>query len=307
MKAVITGAGGMLGGALLRSSQKRLGFQVIPLTRKDADLRNRLVVKEVLGQIMPDVVLHTAARVGGIQANLSGPFEQLSENLAIDNNVIGVSAELGVRNLLYVGSSCMYPKDFRQPLIEEDILAARLEPSNEGYALAKIAGSKLCEYLSARGDFNYKTIVPSNLFGPYDNFHPSSSHLVASIIRKVYLAKCSGEATIGVWGTGKALREFTYVEDVANWIWDSAHDISALPPLLNLGSGTDHSVDEFYRMVMDAAGYRADLVHDSSKPEGMMAKLMDSGLAKSKHGWSPQTDIRDGIAKTYEWYVEHHA
>jgi GDP-L-fucose synthase len=222
----------------------------------------------------------------------------------MDANVITQSIKNQVTNFLYIGSSCMYPKDFRQPLVESDLLKAPLEPTNEGYALAKITGSKLCEYASRSKGLNYKTIIPSNLYGPGDNFDPLSSHLLASVIRKVDQAKDQGINSVEVWGAGLARREFSFIEDISSWVSHIIPDIGALPDYLNVGLGKDYTVNEFYEIASEVIGVSLILEHDESKPEGMKVKLLDSTLAKTGHGWNPETGIKDGINKTYEWYKQ---
>lgn len=303
MKVLITGAAGMLGSALLRSFEASENHEVLPLTRADLDLRSKSDFENQLANFRPDLVIHAAAKVGGIQANISHPVEFLADNLQMDTNIITASLAHGVENLLYIGSSCMYPKDYRQPLEEADILKAPLEPTNEGYAIAKIAGSKLCEYASKSLGVGYKTIIPSNLYGPGDNFNPSTSHLLASVIRKVHEAKISNSAEIEVWGSGNARREFTFIDDLSEWIVESSAVLRELPSVLNVGIGIDYSINEFYQTALDSLGVRASLRHDLSKPEGMHAKLMDSSIARQQYGWSPKTDLKTGIAKTYEWFL----
>lgn len=303
MRVLITGAAGMLGSALLRVFKLKDEHTLLPLTRNDLDLRNKSDFERQVKSFRPDFVIHAAAKVGGIQANISHPVEFLAENLQMDTNVITTSLNEDVLNLLYIGSSCMYPKDYRQPLLESDLLKAPLEPTNEGYALAKIAGAKLCEYASQSVGVAYKTIIPSNLYGPGDNFNPKSSHLLASIVRKVHEAKTSKSDEIEVWGSGNARREFTYIDDLSAWVVSNAQRLSDLPPLLNIGLGVDHSVNEFYEVAMDTIGYRATLKHDLTKPEGMQSKLMSSKLARERFNWNPQTDLKTGITKTYEWFL----
>jgi GDP-L-fucose synthase len=304
LKVLITGAAGMLGSNLLSVISRLEDAEVIGLTRSDLDLRDQKAFESILTSQKPEIVIHAAAKVGGIQANIKNPYDFLASNLSMDTNVIQSSLNAGIKNLIYIGSSCMYPKDYRQPLIERDILAAPLEPTNEGYAIAKIAGSKMCEFASSSLGVNYKTIVPSNLYGPGDNFNPGSSHLLASVIRKVHEAKEAQLSSIEVWGSGSARREFTYVTDLASWISGSLGDIGSLPSVLNLGIGVDYSIDEFYIAAMEALNYRVPLVHDKSKPEGMMAKLMDSSLATNSHGWNPATDLLTGITQTFEWFIK---
>lgn len=305
MRVLITGAAGMLGSALNRSLLSSGHHETLGLTRADLDLRDHSAFDAILKSFKPEVVIHAAAKVGGIQANIEKPVDFLSSNLQMDTNVINASLANEVQNLVYIGSSCMYPRDYRQPLVESDILQAPLEPTNEGYALAKIAGSKLCEYASSSMGVNYKTIIPSNLYGPGDNFNPGTSHLLASVIRKVHEAKVSGSKGIEVWGSGNARREFTYIDDLAHWLTGSLTSLEALPARLNVGIGMDHSVNDFYLTALSALGVAAELKHDLSKPEGMQAKLMDSTLARMSFGWAPSTDLASGIASTYQWFLEH--
>lgn len=305
MKILVTGSAGMLGQALVRSMSSDPTFQILTLERKNFDLRDRSALESYLQKNKPDVVVHAAAKVGGIQANIASPVDFLASNLQMDTNVITSCIDNGVKNLLYVGSSCMYPKDYRQPLSESDLLQGPLEPTNEGYALAKITGSKLCEYASRSLGVNYKTIIPSNLYGPGDNFSELHSHLVASVIRKVHKAKLDGKKTVQVWGSGLARREFTFVDDLAYWVSSMAGSLDQLPSYLNLGIGSDLSINEYYEVASDVIGAKIEIENDLSKPEGMMAKLMDSSLAQQQCGWSPQTDIFTGIKMTYEWYLKN--
>jgi GDP-L-fucose synthase len=303
MKVLITGAAGMLGSALLRTFESLENHEILPLTRADLDLRSKTDFEKQLRNFSPDLVIHAAAKVGGIQANISHPVEFLADNLQMDSNIITTSLANDVESLLYIGSSCMYPRDYRQPLVESDILQAPLEPTNEGYAIAKIAGSKLCEYASKSLGVSYKTIIPSNLYGPGDNFNPGSSHLLASVIRKVHEAKVNRSNEIDVWGSGNARREFTYIDDLSEWIAGRASSLNELPPVLNVGIGVDYSINEFYQTALDSLGVSAELRHNLTKPEGMQSKLMDSTLARESFGWSPKTDLNTGIAKTYQWFL----
>jgi GDP-L-fucose synthase len=304
MKIVVTGSGGMLGSAILRSLNSREEHNAIGLTRADVDLTNRAAVEAAIIELNPQLVIHAAAKVGGIQANIDEPIEFLNTNIEIDSNVILSSLSAGVSGFIYVGSSCMYPRNHRQPLVESDILAGELEPTNEGYALAKIVGARLCEYASKSRGVSYRTIIPSNLYGPGDNFNPTTSHLLASVIRKVHEAKISRSKSIDVWGSGEARREFTFIEDLANWLSSAVSKMERLPQYLNLGFGRDYSVNDYYRAAMQVIEYEAELRHDHSRPEGMRRKLMDSSLARKVAGWNPQTDIEKGIEMTYKWYLQ---
>lgn len=300
VKIVVTGAGGMLGRALIAAiTSARPDDHVVPLTRHDADLRDQDAVRHFFETARPDLVLHAAARVGGIAANIAHPTAYLAENLAIDSHVIESAREFGVTDLVYFGSSCMYPRDYRQPLVEDDMLAAPLEPTNEGYAIAKIAGSKLCEYISREHGLNYRTLIPSNLYGPHDHFGSAASHLVAAAIFKAHEAKRSGAASIDVWGDGTARREFTYVGDLASWVAGNLDHVQNWEPRMNVGYGDDHSVLEYYRFALEAVGYDCQLITDPSKPAGMHQKLMDSSLAATRHAWHPNTDIKTGMKLAY--------
>lgn len=303
MKVMITGAAGMLGRSLTNQWQViRPDDQVVPITRTQVDLRSSPDTARIVRDAAPDLIVHTAARVGGIQANMADPTGFLLDNLLIDSSVISAALESEVKKLIYIGSSCMYPRDFRQPLVETDILAAPLEPTNEGYALAKISAARLCSYASAQYGREFRVIIPSNLYGPYDDFAPQHSHLVAASLEKVHRAQASQAPTVEIWGTGTARREFTFVVDLADWLIRSVDGMALWPDVMNVGCGEDHSVGEFYEMAKEITGYRGRFVHDLSKPEGMARKLMDSSRAR-QHGWNPSTSIRDGMAQTYRHYL----
>lgn len=303
MKVLITGSNGMLGSALRQTFQKSSRFEIICWTRSSVDLLDGPLVKKRLIELKPDLIIHTAAVVGGIQANINHPVAHLAENLLIDSSVMLGALSANVENVLYVGSSCMYPKDYRQPLLEKDILAAPLEPTNEGYAIAKIAGSKLADSISSEYGLNYRTIIPSNLYGPGDNFSDLSSHLIAAVIRKTMDAKKNSDSSIEVWGDGTARREFTFIYDLANWVVLNAGNISKLPAKLNLGAGIDHSINTYYQTAMEVCDYQVPLTHDLSKPVGMKSKLMDSSIAREYFNWRPATSLKLGMAQTLEYYL----
>jgi GDP-L-fucose synthase len=303
MKVVVTGANGMLATSVREQwSALRPDDEVIGISRAEVDLRDRAATFELLSSIRPDAIIHCAAKVGGIAANVAKPTEFLLDNLLLDSAVIGGAIDLGISKLLYIGSSCMYPRDYRQPLVETDILAAPLEPTNEGYAIAKIAGSKLCEYASRELGLTYRTIIPSNLYGPKDDYTTGRSHLIAAAVSKVHDAKLSGSPTVEIWGDGTARREFTYVGDLAIWLVGQIDNIASWPSVLNVGCGYDRTVTEFYELARDIVGYDGEFVYDTSKPTGMHQKLMSSAVA-SGFGWDPRTDLRDGIGRAYEVFL----
>lgn len=294
----------MLGSSVARFAALEPGLEVALWDRSVVDLRDTRRVSDFLREASPDVIVHAAAKVGGIHANIAHPVEFLAENLMMDSNVLLGALEHSVPNFIYVGSSCMYPRDYRQPLIESDILAAPLEPTNEGYALAKISGSRLASYVSREYGLNYKTIIPSNLYGPGDNFDAKSSHLVAACLAKVHSAKVKGQTSIDVWGDGLARREFTFVDDLSQWLVRALPSMHTWPDLMNLGLGKDYSVNEFYEAAMTAVEYKVDLAHDLSKPTGMQQKLMDSSLAMETCEWRAETDIELGMKATYLNFLE---
>jgi len=279
------------------------GSRLVPVGRKEADLSDQVRTRELLHEVAPTVVVHCAARVGGIAANAADRAGFLMDNLQVDTNLLSAAYEQGVRRVLYIGSSCMYPKDHRQPLVEGDVLAGPLEPTNDGYALAKIAGASFCRLASAERGVDYRVLVPSNLYGPGDDFQPGRAHLVAAALGKAHAAVTSGAPTLEVWGDGSARREFTYVDDLADFMIGSLDRLADLPPLLNVGAGVDHSVADYHRYAAEVTGFAGDLEFDVSKPVGMRQKLMSSALAEP-FGWSPSTAIREGMALAYADYLE---
>ena len=294
MRVLLTGGSGMLGRALSRVAGD---VELLMPARGALDLADRAAVAAYCGDMGVAAVVHGAARVGGIQANIDDPVGFLADNLAMNDGTIMGAHAAGVTRFVFLGSSCMYPRDHRQPLVEEDVLAAPLEPTNEGYALSKITGAKLCEYISRQyPDRFYRTLIPCNLYGVDDHFGSVASHLIAAIVTKVVAARDAGADSVEIWGTGRARREFLYVDDLARFILSALPRLEAFPDLLNVGYGTDHSVDAYYRMVADVAGYRGGFHHDTSRPEGMQQKLMSSARAAAL-GWAPAIPMAEGLAR----------
>lgn len=303
MKIWVTGANGMVGRALVSAvGHLRPKATLLAPRRKELDLTDRSEVRAWFDANHPDVVIHAAAKVGGIQANMADPVGFLSENASINLNVIEESRQAGVQRLLYLGSSCMYPKDFAETLVEENILQAPLEPTNEGYAIAKILGAKQCEYASRQFGLAYRTLIPCNLYGVNDHFDPASSHLVAATIRKVHEATLDGHRPVEIWGDGSARREFLYVQDLADFCVEVLDRLDLLPQTLNIGYGTDHSVLDYYQATAKILGYEGKFVFDASRPVGMKRKLMDSSRAAS-HGWKPRTTLEEGLRLTYGYFL----
>ena len=301
MRLLITGGTGLLGSALSRVG-RQAGIDVISPTRNALDLKDDSQVRKFLSENRPDSVIHSAALVGGISANIAHPVDFLSENIQVDNNILRSCDEFGIQRLIYFGSSCMYPTNLPNPMTVDQLYSGKLEPTNEGYALAKLVGSKHVQYVSKTKKVDWRVFISSNLYGPGDHFEPERSHLIAAIIRKVVEAKINHSLSIEVWGDGHARREFTYVEDLAKFTIASLDKLNTLPIMMNVGSGVDYSVFEYYSFVMDALKVRADLELDISKPVGIPQKLLNVMAARS-HGWNPETNISVGLAATINWYL----
>lgn len=300
MKLLITGANGMLGRSLVNHAQL-VGHEIYSPTRNELDLSNRDATLLYLKKHQPEAIIHTAARVGGISANIQNPLPFLTENIQIDSNLLMAARNTKVSNLIYIGSSCMYPKNLSHPMKENEILTGELEPTNEAYALAKIVGSKIAQLTHEIDSLNWRTVVLSNLYGPHDHFEADRSHVLAAIIAKTFAAKTSQAKSIEMWGDGTARREFTFVEDVANFLIQSLTNLKMLPSIMNLGTGVDFSIRDYYTFVMSELDFKGELIADLSKPTGMRQKLMDNSLART-YGWKPTTDIHAGIKKTINWY-----
>jgi GDP-L-fucose synthase len=294
----------MLGRAVHTALAQRADVDVDAPRRTELDLMDAAAVREYVDRGAFDIVVHAAAKVGGIGANIADPAGFLLDNTAINTSVLGAALGCGVPRLLNIGSSCMYPRDFRQPLRVDDLMQGPLEPTNEGYALAKLMAERFCNYASAEHGVIYRTVIPSNLYGPFDHFEAERAHLVAAAIAKVHRALADGSDSVEVWGDGTARREFTYVHDVSSWIADVIDRLDLLPVTMNVGYGTDLSVREYYETVAEVLGFTGRLAFDTSKPAGMRQKLMDSSVAR-EHGWAPSTDLRHGIEATYAFFQTH--
>lgn len=303
MKVLITGATGMVGMSLQKALRTHNHWQLICPNRQALNLLHPKAVVDYLQHHQPDMVIHLAARVGGIQANLLNQTEFLSENILINTHVIEGARLSGVRSLLYIASSCMYPKNY-DLLSESDLLCGSLEPTNEGYAFAKIGGTLLCKYIHTQYGLNYKTIVPCNLYGPYDHFDLMKSHLIPAMIYKIYHAMLNKQTEVTIWGEGTARREFMYVDDLATFIILAMNHITSLPPIINVGLGYDYSVNEYYHMGATILGFQGNFKHDLTKPSGMQRKLLNIELA-NQLGWRAQTTLQAGLQKTYEYFLEN--
>lgn len=304
MRVLLTGGSGMLGRAIRRLAPEAAPKKtIIAPSRRELDLSNHAETVRFIRDGRFGLIIHAAARVGGIAANIAEPVNFLLENLEINANVLRGAREEDVPSLLFIGSSCMYPKDFPTILSEKHLLAGPLEPTNEGYALSKITGAKLCEFIASEDKRAYRTLIPPNLYGPGDHFEPARSHLLAAALHKLHQAKTFEETKVEIWGDGTARREFVYVDDLAHFILRSdAASISKIPQYLNVGYGIDYSVSDYYRMAALVVGYRGTFRHNLEAPTGMKHKLIDSQLAY-RYGWSAPTSPPIGLAMAYKDYL----
>ena len=275
----------------------------------ELDLRDTAATQQFVSQIKPDIVVHAAGRVGGIQANILNPVDFLVTNTDMGRNVILSAYKTGVPYLLNLASSCMYPRNAANPLSENLILQGELEPTNEGYALAKIFASRLCEYVNRENVKNgysanrYKTLIPCNLYGRYDKFEPEHSHLIPAIIHKIHLAKVEGLEEVEIWGDGTARREFMYAGDLADAVMKSLNEYDQISDVMNIGLGYDYSINDYYQIAAQVIGWNGKFVYDTTKPVGMKQKLVDI-TRQSKWGWKPSTSLALGIHKAYKFYLE---
>lgn len=302
-RILLTGGSGMVGRNFLDHPAMD-EFDLLAPRSNELNLLDFKAVEAYIYAQSPDIVIHAAGRVGGIQANVREPVRFLMENLDMGRNIIWAARSTGVKRLLNLGSSCMYPRNAPNPLHEDMVLKGELEPTNEGYALAKVVTARLCEYISREDSaFKYKTLIPCNIYGRYDKFDPAHSHLVPAIIHKIYEAKLSGAAPVEIWGDGTARREFMYVGDLADCLVESVRRFDTLPDTMNVGIGEDASINEYYEIVAEIIGYDGQFRHDLTKPVGMMRKLVSTQKAQA-WGWCAETSLRDGIAKTYDYYLQ---
>jgi GDP-L-fucose synthase len=304
-KIFVAGQRGLVGSAMIRCLERE-GFNNLPKRdRSELDLADEGAVRRFFAQEQPAVVILAAAKVGGIKANNDFPVEFLLDNLRIQNNVIHAAHEVGVRKLLFLGSSCIYPKFAPQPIPETALLSGPLEPTNEAYAIAKIAGIKLCQAFSREYGANFISALPTNLYGPNDNFDLETSHVLAALLRKAHEAKIRKERKLIVWGSGKPRREFLHVDDLASACLFLLEKYDS-PEIINVGCGEDLSVRELAELICDVVGFDGELAWDTAKPDGTPRKLLDITKLRGL-GWQPAIPLRDGIAQTYEWFLKNRA
>ena len=297
----IAGHRGLVGGAMVRYFESRGQPNIIVRSRQGLDLGDSDAVREFFSSTRPEAVVMSAAKVGGIQANNNFPVEFLLENLRIQNNVIAASFEAGVKKLLFLGSSCIYPRLAPQPIREDSLLSGPLEPTNKPYAIAKIAGIELCQAYSREYGVNFISAMPTNLYGPGDNFDLDSSHVLPALIRKAHEAKINNQPAFPVWGSGLPRREFLYVDDLADALAFLLENYDS-PEVINVGCGNDVTIRELAEIVSEVVGFKGELIFDPSKPDGTPRKLLDTSRLE-KLGWTPRVSLRDGIEQTYQWYL----
>ena len=279
-------------------------FEVIAPGSDELDLSDFVATRRFMADVKPDAVIHSAGRVGGIQANMANPVDFLVTNVDLGRNVILAAREAGVNKLLNLASSCMYPRNATNPLGEDLILKGELEPTNEGYAIAKVFATRLCQYISRENSsLHYKTLIPCNLFGRHDKFSPAHSHLIPAIIHKVHQAKQHGHAAVDIWGDGTARREFMYAGDLADAVLRGIADFEQVPELMNVGLGHDFSINEYYAVAAEVIGWHGEFVHDTTKPVGMKQKLVDIDRQRN-WGWMPTISLREGIYQAYQYYLQ---
>jgi len=301
----VAGHRGLVGAALVRRLQREAGVQLLLRTRAELDLTDQAAVRAFFATERPQQVYLAAAKVGGIHANDTYPADFIGENLAIQTNVIDAAWRSGVQKLLFLGSSCIYPREAPQPMREDCLLTGPLEPTNQWYAIAKIAGLKMAQAYRIQHGFDAICAMPTNLYGPGDNFHPDNSHVLPALIRKFTEAVATGQDAVTIWGTGQPRREFLHVDDLADaCVFLMAHYSASEP--VNIGWGEDITIAELARLVADATGFRGQLRFDTSRPDGTPRKLLDVSRLHAL-GWRPRIDLRAGITSTIDWYRGMHA
>lgn len=311
-KIFVAGHRGLVGSAIVRKL-KNEGYQNLVLkTRQELDLCDKKAVESFFKTEQPEYVFLAAAKVGGIQANNTYPADFIIQNIEIETNVITSALQVGVKRLLFLGSSCIYPRECPQPIKEEYLLTGQLEPTNEPYAIAKIAGIKMCESINRQHGTDFRSLMPTNLYGPGDNFHPENSHVIPGLLRRFHEAKVRGDKYVNVWGSGRPRREFMHVDDLASacvYIMNLDKDIydNFTQPMLshvNVGVGKDCSIKELAETIAEVVGFDGEICFDTSKPDGTPQKLLDISRI-SALGWSAKISLKEGLKHTYQWFLEN--
>ena len=305
LKIYIAGHNGMVGSAIFRDLSKNGYKNLLTIKSSELDLRDQKATNSFMSQNKPDVLIIAAARVGGILANDTYPWQFLYDNLMIESNLINAAHQNDIQNLVFLGSSCIYPKLAPQPLKEEYLLTGPLEPTNEWYAIAKIAGIKLCQALNKQFGRNYISVMPTNLYGPGDNFDLKTSHVLPAMIRKFHEAKVNGNLSVTLWGSGSPMREFLHVDDLAEAVrFILEYGNKPGVDLINAGTGEDLTIKKLAGIVQQVVGHEGTINWDTSKPDGTPRKLMDVNRMKNL-GWSASIGLEDGIKQTYQWFLDH--
>jgi GDP-L-fucose synthase len=302
MKILLTGASGMVGRNILEHPSVRF-HEILSPSRTELNLLDVSNIKKYIEANHPDMVIHAAGIVGGIQANMRQPVKFLVDNFQMGINILLSCKTSGIKNFINISSSCIYPREAENPLIEELILKGEFEPTNEAFAIAKVAVIKLCEYISLENESNlYKSVISCNLYGKFDKFDKANSHMVPSVIKKISEAKEQKKKSVDIWGDGFAKREFMYAGDFADFIYYSIDNFDRMPQLINVGLGHDYSINEYYEKIAEVLNFKGEFAHDLSKPIGMKRKLLDDSKLK-QFGWHYKTSLIDGIRETYEYYI----
>tara|TARA_X000000950_G_C13908328_1_gene657906 strand:- start:859 stop:1818 length:960 start_codon:yes stop_codon:yes gene_type:complete len=312
IKIFLSGHSGMVGTALAKRLESLPHIELIKRTRHELDLTDQKQVRQFFASEKPDYVIMAAAKVGGIEANNKMPAEFIYENIQIQSNIVSSAHLSDVQRLIFLGSSCIYPKSSKQPIAEEQLLSGKLEPTNEAYAIAKISGIKMCESYNRQYGRDYRCIMPTNLYGPADNFHYENSHVIPGLMRRIYEAKIKAGKQVVIWGSGKPKREFLHVQDLADatvFILNIEKDkywqvVSPRCSHLNVGSGIEISISQLAGMIKEIVGYEGKLVFDSQRPDGMMRKVMDTSKMNSL-GWTHSITLSDGLKKTFNWFEKN--
>lgn len=300
-KIFVAGHNGMVGSAIVRCLERKGYTNIIKRTSKELDLRNQAKVNEFFEKEKPNTVILAAAKVGGIEANRNDLSGFLMDNLLIEINVLNASFKNGVENFMLVGSVCVYPTVVPQPIKEEYLFTGPLEPDDEGYGIAKIAGLKACEYYNKEHNLNYLSVMPTNIYGVNDNFHPKNSHVIAGIMRRMHNAKVNNEPSVIIWGTGKPTREFLYVDDMAEGTIFVLENYKG-STFLNIGTGEDITIKKLAETIKKVIGYNGELIFDSSMPDGTFRRQLDVSKIKEL-GWEPKISLEEGLKLMYEWYL----
>tara|TARA_B100000886_G_scaffold119798_1_gene80524 strand:+ start:12678 stop:13610 length:933 start_codon:yes stop_codon:yes gene_type:complete len=302
---LLLGASGFVGTNFLKDPRNN-NYKIFSPNRQKLDLKKIDDLYGYLDKNRPDLIINAAGKVGGILSNSNNNYDYLNENILINYNVINVSKELKIPNFINLSSSCIYPVNFTVPFSEDNILSAKLEPTNEGYALSKIYALKSCEFISKGSKLNYKSIIPCNLYGPHDDFNSETSHMIPGAIVKIHNSKKANNDSVTIWGTGKVRREFMFIKDFIDFLYFSIERFDKIPNILNVGLGFDHTIKEYYETIMNVIKYEGELVYDSLKPDGIKSKLMNISKLE-KLNWKAKTNLSKGIELTYKYYINNYA